>query len=196
MKKPSIPAALAELGPDGVGVEVGLHADGGISDGGDVVAPERIDEIGVVTKPLTPCGRLPGIGVHLPAAQLAVVGARITHAVEIGIDLLAVLGREGQDAAKRGQQKQTEKFHTKEIGKRGIPGPLRTRRIPENNNGYSLGSLTAKVKTRALALAPTFSLMETSFSKPTREAPAEEPEAVLNAMVAPISSSLPLMLVD
>ena len=140
MKKPSIPAVLAEriLYSMAWGVEVGLHADGGISDGGDVVAPERIDEIGVVTKPLTPRGRLPGIGVHLPAAQLAVVGARIAHAVEIGIDLLAVLGREGQDAAKRGQQNRRNSFIRKKSERN--PRPLRTRRIPENNDGYPWGT--------------------------------------------------------
>ena len=78
---------------DVIGVEVRLHAHLRIGHGGDVVASLGVHEIGVVAEPLPAGLRLGGFGVHLPAAQFAVVGARVAHAVVVGIDFLAVLRR-------------------------------------------------------------------------------------------------------
>lgn len=78
---------------DVVGVEVRLHARLRIGCGGDVVAPCGVHEVGVVAERLAPGFRPGRFGMHLPAAQFAVVGARVAHAVVVGVDFLAVLCR-------------------------------------------------------------------------------------------------------
>ena len=81
-------------------IEIRLHTHPRIGHGRDVVPSGRVHEIGVAADRPASGLRLAGVGVHLPAPQLAVVGTRITHAVVIGIDLLAVLGG---DAHRGGQ---------------------------------------------------------------------------------------------
>ena len=78
---------------DVVGVEIRLHARLRISHGGDVVASLGVHEVGVVAERLPAGFRLGGFGVHLPAAQFAVVDARVAYAVIVGVDFLAVLRR-------------------------------------------------------------------------------------------------------